>query len=125
MLKQLTLFPKTKMVFWHDFLALFKNWSMKKSILLLMVAFIGITASAQKSDELGYKNALGLKIYPGAISFKHFLSEKAAIEGLAFFTPDGIRVTGLYEMYNEIPRVEGLRWYIGGGAHFGIGNPIS
>ncbi len=90
-----------------------------------MVAFIGFSAIAQKGDDFGYKNALGLKIYPGAISLKHFLSEKAAIEGLAFFTPDGIRVTGLYEMYNKIPREEGLRWYIGGGAHFGIGNPIS
>jgi hypothetical protein len=95
---------------------------MKKSVCLFFIAIMALTASAQNSNESSYKNAIGLKLYPGAISFKHFITDKNALEGLAFFTPDGVRVTGLYEVHAHIQSVEGLRWYIGGGGHFGFGN---
>jgi hypothetical protein len=62
-----------------------------------------------------YKTALGVKVYPGAISVKHFLTDKAAVEGLGYVTSDGFRLTGLYELYNNLGNVEGLKWYVGGG----------
>jgi hypothetical protein len=31
-------------------------------------------------------------------------------------------LTGLYELHYDLGNVEGLRWYLGGGAHIGIGN---
>lgn len=79
----------------------------------IMLFSIAITASAQSN----YKTAVGVKFYPGALSIKHFVSDKNAIEGLAYFFDRGLRVTGLYEIHNNIEGVNGLLWYVGPGIH--------
>lgn len=70
----------------------------------------------------GYSTALGFKFYPGAVSIKHFVSRTAAIEGLGYFWNRGSRITGLYEIYNNIDGVNGLKWYVGPGVHIGFYN---
>lgn len=70
----------------------------------------------------GYKTAVGLKLYPVAISVKHFLEENRAIEGLFYLWNYGIRLTGLYEIHRPIHQAEGLKWYVGAGAHIGFWN---
>ncbi|RYD69327.1 MAG: hypothetical protein EOP53_27365, partial [Sphingobacteriales bacterium] len=93
--------------------------------LLTGVAFfvLMLSSSAHAQNNIGshdYKTALGVKFYPGSVSFKHFIKEKAALEGLGYFWNRGMRVTGLYEFHNDINGVEGLKWYVGPGAHVGF-----
>lgn len=96
---------------------------MKKKILsIAVVLFVMIsTATAQKSSS-DYRTALGVKFYPGAITIKHFVNDKAAVEGLVYLYNHGTRVTGLYEFHFDIPSVNGLKWYVGPGAHIGFYN---
>ncbi len=93
---------------------------MKKLFVLgfLLVGAFAVNAQTQNNGS-SYTTALGLKMYPGALSLKHFIASDRAIEGLAFLSQDGFRLTGLYEIHNHLGSVEGLKWYIGGGAHIG------
>ena len=81
---------------------------------------IAFSASAQLNEGSSYKTALGVKLYPGAISIKHFIAPNRAIEGLGYIYSDGFRLTVLYELHDDIRSVQGLKWYIGGGGHVGI-----
>lgn len=101
---------------------------MRKAILLTAVIalFTIFNASAQKRSSSysgqSYTTALGVKFYPGAISLKHFISDKNALEGLGYFWNRGFRFTGLYEIHGNINGAPGLKWYIGPGAHIGVYN---
>jgi hypothetical protein len=99
------------------------NLMMKKYLLIVIVIVFGMI-SKTNAQALGsdYKTAIGVKIYPGAISIKHFISSNVALEGLASFWRYGFRFTGLYEYHGEINDAPGLQWYIGPGAHIGFFN---
>src|SRR5689334_18197699 len=91
----------------------------KLSIALVALFLLTITASQAQSD---YKAAVGVRVgTPVSASLKAFLFPQGAIEVHAgywgypnyynFFT------TGLmYQHHFPIGSVEGLRWYVGGGA---------
>ena len=70
-----------------------------------------------------YKAAFGLKfIYGISLTGKLFLQEHAALEGILRYNGAGglgtnIAFSGLYEYYNDIASIEGVRWYLGGGGH--------
>jgi hypothetical protein len=93
---------------------------MKRLSALLVVMIITFTAGAQVNESSEYRTALGVKVYPGAITLKHFFQPNKAVEALGYISSDGFRLTGLYELHNDITSIEGLKWYIGGGAHVGI-----
>ncbi|MEI6086749.1 MAG: hypothetical protein WCR66_04130 [Bacteroidota bacterium] len=94
---------------------------MKKLLLFSCVLIAAFTVKAQEQNNgTSYTTAVGLKMYPGALSVKHFIASNRAVEGLAFVSQDGFRLTGLYEIHNNLGSVEGLQWYVGGGAHLGI-----
>jgi hypothetical protein len=99
---------------------------MKKSIILIAAICTTLIASAQRSkssrssNDQSYTTALGVKFYPGGISLKHFIRETHALEGIGYFWERGVRITGLYEFYFDIKGVDGLRWYVGPGAHIGF-----
>jgi hypothetical protein len=98
---------------------------MRKAIFLsgLITLFAVLNVSAQKrSSSQSYTTALGVKFYPGAITLKHFVSDKNALEGIAYFWNKGFRITGLYEIHGDINGAPGLKWYIGPGAHLGVYN---
>jgi hypothetical protein len=98
---------------------------MKKTFLAIILVLAIFAGSAQAQSNIGstdYKTALGVKFYPGAISLKHFVTDKNALEGIAYFWTRGTRVTGLYEIHGEIENAGGLKWYIGPGAHLGFYN---
>lgn len=91
---------------------------MKKLILALTLVFCGVFAAQSQSE---YKSAIGLRLgYPAALSLKHFISEKGAIEGFVGFRGYTwvrlITVGALYQHHSPISSVEGLKWYVGGGA---------
>lgn len=96
-----------------------------KKILLAMLVLAMFTISA-KSQHLSqsYTTALGVKVWgDGAgISLKHFISTNHALEGVAYFWNQGIRITGLYEFHFDIDNAPGLKWYVGPGAHIGFYN---
>jgi hypothetical protein len=98
---------------------------MKKNLLAVVIlCMIGI-GSATAQSNIGshdYKTALGVKFYPGAVTLKHFIKDDAAIEGIGYFWNRGSRITGLYEFHGDISGVDGLKWYIGPGAHVGFYN---
>ena len=92
---------------------------MKKLILTFVVSFcLLIIAGAQD-----YKTGIGLRggLYYG-LTVKHFISEKAALEGLLSTRWSGFEITGLYEVHNRAFDVDRLNWYFGGGAHIGVYN---
>ena len=93
---------------------------MKRLILAGTLLLFLANTYAQQNTGTDYKTALGVKVYPGAVSVKHFLNSKVAVEGLGYISSDGFRLTGLYELHNDLGNVEGLKWYVGGGAHLGI-----
>ena len=98
---------------------------MKKIILVSFVMlFVTISnLSAQKGTSYNtsdsYQTAVGVKFYPGSLTVKHFINDNTALEGIAYFY-NGVRITGLYEIHGNINDVNGLRWYIGPGAHVGF-----
>ncbi|HPI00325.1 MAG TPA: hypothetical protein PK772_08345 [Chitinophagaceae bacterium] len=104
---------------------------MKKCIsilgMLICMLILSMESNAQKKKhssnvDIEYKTALGVKLgwfEGGAISIKHFVSDNAAVEGLASFWNRGFRFTGLYELYWNIPDADGLKVYAGPGAHIG------
>ena len=92
---------------------------MRKVILTAILA-ISIVALSSAQD---YNTGIGLR---GGLSqgltLKHFVSSKAAFEGLLSSRWRGFDITGLYEIHNIAFEVDRLRWYYGGGAHIGFWN---
>lgn len=98
---------------------------MKKHLIALgIILSVGVGAATAQSNVTSqdYKTALGVKFYPGAVSLKHFIKPNAALEGLGYFWNRGARITGLYEFHGDINGAEGLKWYVGPGAHVGFYN---
>lgn len=92
---------------------------MKQLIFTLVLAFCCTFAVSAQSE---YKSAIGLRLgYPASISYKQFLNEKNAIELYAGYRRwsnlvSYTNVGALYQIHTPIKGVEGLQWYIGGGA---------
>ena len=86
------------------------------SVVLMMFLF------ASLSQAQDYKSAIGLRFgYPLSISYKTFVSEKGAFEGVAGFRSfsgySWFNVGAYYQHNNEIASVNGLKWYYGAGAN--------
>ncbi len=84
-------------------------------ILAFMFCFTN-TAEAQN-----YQTALGARLgYPLAASIKHFLNENGAIEayvGARFYSSYRWTIISAgYQHHKPINGVDGLQWYVGGGA---------
>lgn len=96
---------------------------MRKLFIAIILITITPSVNAQKM-ALGYdyKTAIGVKFFPGAISIKTFTKQDLALEGLLYFWDYGTRFTGLYVIHGDINGVDGLKYYIGPGAHIGFWN---
>jgi hypothetical protein len=96
---------------------------MQKLIIVLGFVLIAAITSAQSTMQSSdYKTAIGFKYYPASITVKSFIKPIAALEGLLSFWSYGTRFTGLYEIHKDIKGVDGLKWYVGPGAHLGFWN---
>jgi hypothetical protein len=88
-----------------------------RKIVLTFILALSIMTLANAQD---YKTGIGLRAgFSQGLTFKHFLSEKAAIEGLLSTRWRGFDLTGLYEIHNQAFEVDRLNWYYGFGAHIG------
>lgn len=98
---------------------------MKKILITMLITGALFISQAHAQSNIGstdYKNALGVKFYPGGVSYKHFITDKNAVELIGYFYNRGTRITGLYEIHGDIENAGGLKWYIGPGAHVGFYN---
>lgn len=94
---------------------------MNKFVLILGLVVFSFGAQAQNNfSSHDYNRAVGVKFYPGSFTYKQFIQDAGAIEGLAYFFNRGFRATGLYEFHFDINEAPGLKWYVGPGAHVGF-----
>lgn len=70
--------------------------------------------------EDGYTKSFGVKVYPGALSYKSFYTNTKAIEASGYITLDGFWLSILNEIHTPINEDNQLAWYIGYGGHLGI-----
>lgn len=93
---------------------------MKKFALLFFLFLILAVANDLKAQN--YQSALGLRFgSPLAVSYKFFISEPAAVELYLGYRSYGIGYTflnpgAMYQHHFPISGVDGLSWYVGGGA---------
>lgn len=95
-----------------------------KKVTFLLFAFICIAVIGVNAQT--YNTAIGAKFYTGngsvgGINVKHSLSADKALEGSLLFYNGGIGVEGLYEFQGAINPLEGLSYFVGGGALLGSG----
>jgi hypothetical protein len=95
---------------------------MKKLITLIAIFFLASASIKAQNLSDSYDFAIGVKMYPGAITVKKSIDGSKYLEGIAAFWNKGFRATGLYEVHTDLFNVEGLKWYYGAGAHVGFYN---
>ncbi len=97
---------------------------MKSKIILfgLILLTLSNDSIGQSKSENEYKSALGAKYRPLGVTYKNFIGNNKAIEGVAYFLEQGARVTLLYEVHNSINGIDGLKWYAGPGLHMSLYN---
>src|SRR5437867_1699733 len=107
---------------------------MKKIFLaVLCISCVSIINSVQAQEannasavSTNYKTAIGIRlsntapIVSNAITIKHFLNDKTAIEGLISFGHDITSFGVLGEIHKPFSTL-GLQWYYGAGAYLGSG----
>ena len=90
-----------------------------KKIYLCLIAFISIT-SIQSVNGQEFSNALGIRLSTAqatinqSVSYRRYLNENTALEGLLSFDPIAIGL--LYEKIYPLG-TPGLQWFFGGGAY--------
>jgi len=93
-----------------------------KKILIALILIAGLSFHYASAQE--YKTALGIRlssnpaVVSNGITFKYFLNEKSALEGILSFN-DPVAIGGLYEIHNPIG-APGLQWFYGAGIYFGF-----
>lgn len=97
-----------------------------KKFVILAVTFLmihSVQAQSKSAKSSSYQTALGVKLLDGGgLSIKHFVNGNNALEGIGYLWGNGFRITGLYEIHGDINGADGLKWYIGPGAHVGFYN---
>jgi hypothetical protein len=92
---------------------------MKKFLLSTLFA-AGLFLFGNAQD---YNTGIGLRGgFANGLTIKHFVSNKAAVEGIIASRWRGLELTGLYEIHNQAFQTERLKWYIGFGGHVGFWN---
>ena len=102
---------------------------MYKTLLSLAIAVLFSTIVFGQNESF-YKNSLGVRLgssvptVKSGITYKHFLDNHNAIEGILSFG-DGTAICALYEIHKPINAVENLQWFIGAGGYVGFNNSSS
>lgn len=98
-----------------------KNSSFMKKLIIALCVTVATFFATEVAAQT-YNSAIGLRLgYPTSLSYKTFLSEKAAFEGILGFRSNSvgwrwIAIGAAYQVHNPINGVAGLQWYYGGGA---------
>lgn len=88
-----------------------------KKFIIITVLFL-LTSVALQAQS--FKRAAGLRAgWSNGLTYKQFINESAAIEGILYSRWRGLQLTGLYEKH-VMTATTGLDWYYGVGAHIGF-----
>lgn len=92
-----------------------------KKIIIALTLLLSISYNSNAQD---YSTGIGLRGgFASGITIKHFIGEKAALEGIVGTVYRGAFITGLYEIHSYSAfDVERLNWYYGAGGHIGFWN---
>ncbi len=92
-----------------------------KKIIISLILLLSISLSSSAQD---YNTGIGLRGgFTSGITIKHFIGDKAALEGIFGTVWRGFNFTGLYELHSYSAfDVERLNWYYGLGGHIGFWN---
>ncbi|MFA5327988.1 MAG: hypothetical protein WC384_09370 [Prolixibacteraceae bacterium] len=92
---------------------------MKKFTLIFFTTLV-LSFATQAQD---YKTGIGIRSGWGSgLSWKHFLGEQTAFEGILNSQWKGFSLTGLFEIHKNAFNADRLYWYYGGGGHIGFWN---
>lgn len=92
---------------------------MQRKLLLSILGAILILSLT--NAQRNYQTSTGLRIgSSNGITFKHFLNERDALEGILATRWRGVIVFGLYERHQTAFRIWELNFYYGAGAHLGF-----
>lgn len=93
---------------------------MKKLLFLFsFIVLLGISTETKAQ----YTTGIGLRAgVSNGLTVKHFINQTAALEGILHTRWEGLLITGLYEVHQDIRDVKGLQWFYGGGVHLGTWN---
>jgi hypothetical protein len=73
------------------------------------------------SNAQDYNTGIGLRGgFTNGLTIKHFVSSKAAFEGIIASRWKGLELTLLYEVHGRAFNTERMKWYIGFGGHVGF-----
>lgn len=76
------------------------------------------SGTALSVDKSNYRTAIGLRAgETSGLTFKQFVGNKSAVEGILSMWPYALGVTALYEKHEQAFNLEGMNWYFGGGGH--------
>ena len=84
-----------------------------------MIVILWITLWQVQAQD--YKQAVGLRggLFKG-VTYKNFISNQTAIEGILHTRWQGWELVGLVEYHNEIGSEPNFLWFYGYGAHIGF-----
>lgn len=107
---------------WHSFrFCVCKSKIMFKSIFIIVVT--GTLLLLSFDTQAQYKHQAGVRLgsidqaLSSGFTYRYFLNEKSAIEGIINLKSEAIGLGALYERFNPINTVQGLQWFYGAGAY--------
>lgn len=97
-------------------------------VLFFLLSFSSLFAQDFTIDSIAsagtyvnpYTKSIGVKVSPGAITYKNMFKTARAIEVIGYASLDGFSASILKEIYTPIEDAENLSWYIGYGGHMGV-----
>jgi hypothetical protein len=90
---------------------------MKRILIVIIIMMCSVVSSTAQD----YTTGIGVRGgFSNGLTIKHFISERAAIEGIISSRWKGFNLTGLYEIHQQAFDVEHLNWYYGAGGHIGF-----
>ena len=97
-------------------------------VLFFLLSFSSLFAQDFTIDSIApvgpyvnpYTKSIGVKVSPGAITYKNMFKTARAIEVIGYASLDGFSASILKEIYTPIEGAENLSWYIGYGGHMGV-----
>ena len=107
---------------WHSFrFCVCKSKIMYTSIFTIVVT--GTLLLLSFHTQAQYKHQAGVRLgsidqaLSSGFSYRYFMNEKSAIEGIVNLRSEAIGLGALYERFNAINGVKGLQWFYGAGAY--------
>lgn len=92
-----------------------------KNLKIIGLALTLLMCTIMPGKSHDYNTGIGVRGgFFNGLTIKHFISDRAALEGLFTTRWSGFGITGLYEIHNNAFDIPRLHWYYGVGGHIGF-----